>query len=258
MGLPPLTPKQEAFARAYVETSSASRAYRMAYNVGPNTLPTTIAPDAWRVRNLPQVEARINALQAAVAAAFVFDKGQLASFLWKRLMADRAQIVQQVKRCCRHCYGTDHHYQWKDAVEYATAYTKWSEDGARGGPPDYAGGFGFDPHLPPAATCTAEPCLGDGTTTTVIADTLSLEGGAALIYEGVDRFGLPVLADRASDLAAFCKITGLGQGELEGMLRGAAAGGAMGAVSAQAVVEKVKTMNSDDTRRAYLTMIGGA
>ena len=36
-----LTPKQEAFCRAYIETSNASEAYRQAYNAGsmkPNTI----------------------------------------------------------------------------------------------------------------------------------------------------------------------------------------------------------------------------
>lgn len=240
---------------AFVESSSASKAYRAAYDVNPKTLSATIASEAYKVRNLPQVDARINQLQVAAATAFVFDKGQLASFLWQRLLADRAQVVRQVRRCCRCCYGVGHLYQWKDVMEYAAACEKALKDQVP--MPSADGGFGFDPHLSPAATCTAYPCLGDGTTTTVVSDTLSLEGGAALIYEGVDRFGLPILADRAQDLAAFCKVTGMGQSELEGMLRGAAAGGAAGAVAAQAVVEQVKTMSSDDTRRAYLHMIGG-
>ncbi|APY15824.1 hypothetical protein GJU94_13130 [Brucella sp. 10RB9214] len=37
-----LTPKQEAFARAYVETGNASEAYRRAYNVGDKTKPESV------------------------------------------------------------------------------------------------------------------------------------------------------------------------------------------------------------------------
>ena len=37
-----ITPKQEAFARAYVETSNASEAYRRCYDVSPDTKPEVI------------------------------------------------------------------------------------------------------------------------------------------------------------------------------------------------------------------------
>ena len=37
-----LTPKQEEFARVYVETSNASEAYRQAYDVGEKTKPNVI------------------------------------------------------------------------------------------------------------------------------------------------------------------------------------------------------------------------
>lgn len=37
-----MTPKQEAFARIYVETSNASEAYRQAYDVGENTKPEVV------------------------------------------------------------------------------------------------------------------------------------------------------------------------------------------------------------------------
>ena len=36
-----LTPKQEAFACAYVETGNASEAYRRAYDVAPDCKPNT-------------------------------------------------------------------------------------------------------------------------------------------------------------------------------------------------------------------------
>lgn len=58
-----LTPKQEAFAFAYVETGNASEAYRRAYDVSPDCKPETVWNDAYKLRCNPEVAARVKALQ---------------------------------------------------------------------------------------------------------------------------------------------------------------------------------------------------
>ena len=58
-----LTPKQEAFALAYVETSNASEAYRGVYNVSESTKPERIWSDASKVLNNPRVAQRVKELQ---------------------------------------------------------------------------------------------------------------------------------------------------------------------------------------------------
>tara|TARA_R110000744_G_scaffold371480_2_gene482503 strand:- start:1085 stop:1489 length:405 start_codon:yes stop_codon:yes gene_type:complete len=60
-----LTPKQEAFARVYVETSNASEAYRQSYNVGENTKPETVWRKACEVLANGKVGARVAELQLA-------------------------------------------------------------------------------------------------------------------------------------------------------------------------------------------------
>jgi phage terminase small subunit len=60
-----LTGKQEAFARAYVETGNASEAYRKAYTVKPNTKPETVWANASRVLADSKVAARVAELQEA-------------------------------------------------------------------------------------------------------------------------------------------------------------------------------------------------
>ena len=59
----PLTPKQEAFALAYVETGNASEAYRRAYNAG-NMKTEVIANKASALLKKGDVRVRIDALQA--------------------------------------------------------------------------------------------------------------------------------------------------------------------------------------------------
>ena len=60
-----LTPKQEAFALAYVETSNASEAYRQCYDVGENTKPETVWRKACEVLANGKVAARVAELQMA-------------------------------------------------------------------------------------------------------------------------------------------------------------------------------------------------
>ncbi len=62
-----LTPKQEAFARAYVETGNASEAYRRAYNVGSNTKAETINKRASELLTNGEVAGRVAELQAKAA-----------------------------------------------------------------------------------------------------------------------------------------------------------------------------------------------
>ena len=62
-----LTPKQEEFCRAYVETGNASEAYRRAYN--PNGKPETVARSAHELLGNPKVTARVAELREPLATA---------------------------------------------------------------------------------------------------------------------------------------------------------------------------------------------
>jgi phage terminase small subunit len=253
-----LTNKEEAFAIAVVETGNMSLAYRRAYEVGLMTRPNTIWHNAQDIANRPHVAARIRAIQEAAAAQVVFSKQRLAEFFWRRITADRGQLINHRRTCCRYCHGTGNMYQWKDEVEYAAAAVGAVARGEA--VPECDGGFGFDPHRHPNRECAHTNCLGDGIGKTVIQDTMTLAGDAALIYEGVKETaqGIEVkVADRNADAAILMKLLGWSTSDLEGALRGAAAGGAAGALAASAVVEKVKAMDSEDTRRAYLTFTTG-
>ncbi len=62
-----LTPKQEAFACAYVETGNASEAYRRAYDVAPDCKPNTVEKRACELLKNGKVAGRVEQLQAAHA-----------------------------------------------------------------------------------------------------------------------------------------------------------------------------------------------
>lgn len=58
-----LTPKQEKFCLVYVETGSASEAYRQAYDVKPDTKPANINRQAKAIIDNPKIASRIKELQ---------------------------------------------------------------------------------------------------------------------------------------------------------------------------------------------------
>ncbi len=57
-----LTPKRKKFARLVVKTGSKTKAYRAAFDVGPNTLPSTVHEEASRTASIPQVKNEIERL----------------------------------------------------------------------------------------------------------------------------------------------------------------------------------------------------
>ncbi|PQA72210.1 terminase small subunit [Brucella oryzae] len=76
-----LTPKQEAFARAYVETGNASEAYRMAYEVKPTTKPETVWVKASELLANGKVTVRVQELQGKAAQKVAVTVESLATEL---------------------------------------------------------------------------------------------------------------------------------------------------------------------------------
>ncbi|EFH22564.1 terminase small subunit [Neisseria polysaccharea] len=58
-----MTPKQEYFARLYVETGNASEAYRQAYNA-ENMKPETVTNEAYKLLQSPDISAMVDDLKA--------------------------------------------------------------------------------------------------------------------------------------------------------------------------------------------------
>lgn len=64
-----LTPKQEAFVAAYLETGNATEAYRQAYDVKPGTKEATMNRAAKALIDNSKIAARIQELRAPVLEA---------------------------------------------------------------------------------------------------------------------------------------------------------------------------------------------
>lgn len=76
-----LTPKQEAFCLAYVETGNASEAYRRSYDVAGDTKPETVWSEASRLLANPTVSARVKLLQQEARSLALVSVGTLTQEL---------------------------------------------------------------------------------------------------------------------------------------------------------------------------------
>ena len=71
-----MTPKQEQFARLYVETGNASEAYRQAYNAD-NMKPETVTNEAYKLLQDPDISAMVDGLKAEARQRHAVTVGDL-------------------------------------------------------------------------------------------------------------------------------------------------------------------------------------
>lgn len=196
-----LTPKQDAFVAAYIETGNASEAYRRAYNV-ENMLSTTVGHKAHILIKQGQIAAKIAEIRERAIDAVVANRANVLSLLTDLAFGSAADIQQIQVRNCRYCWGRDHRRQWKNEAEFGFALAEaidgtsadmaqWERDTAIGmnkpqpasrAMPDNLGGFGFDVTAQPNPECPF--CLGEGHVTPVVKDTRLLKGSARRLYAG--------------------------------------------------------------------------
>jgi phage terminase small subunit len=181
-----LTQKQEDFARYYVECRNATTAYRLAYNVGRDTLPTTLWSEASRTLAHPMVAARVQELQEAAAGLTLVKARDIVQDWVDQADTDANELVQLRTVNCRHCWGASQRYQWRDEDELLDAVLLKQEEVDRGVKhvkmPDVRGGFGFDPKKPPNPDCVK--CLGAGNVVVKFTDTDKLSPRARKLYKG--------------------------------------------------------------------------
>lgn len=89
-----LTPKQEDFVQAFLETGNASEAYKRAYNVKPTTKNETIRVSAAKLLSDPNITLRVSELQERASAKVVLTR----AWVLERLMrnADKALELEDV------------------------------------------------------------------------------------------------------------------------------------------------------------------
>lgn len=254
--------KQARYAELYVVYNNKCRAYREVYGDGRADAPHDYSAATY-IHNTPSVRAYVRELERAAAQAVDIDvQGILAHDMavieGHKLIQD---MQRRVWRCCRHCYGVNHKYQWIDEDEYCNALASAMDAAALRKDesptlPTDVGGFGYDSHLSPITSCKA--CSGDGVQVTIFVDTRLLEGPAAAAFKGVKetKNGIEILThdiDKAKE--RLLRAAGVFGDDAASVAKGAAAGAAVGAAAAQALAQRTASMTPEEKRKAYLSLV---
>jgi phage terminase small subunit len=199
-----LTPKQDAFVLAYLETGNASEAYRRAYDVR-RMLPATINNNASVLLRHNAIAERIQAHRDATENSATLDRAGVLALITEIATADASKLTEVQVRCCRHCWGVGHRKQWKNPMEWSFALAEaqdrdaaqmaaWEKDVAIGSKrprpdpvplPEDTGGYGFDVTASPNPECPV--CLGEGHEVVKVKDTRKLKGAAKRLFAGAKR-----------------------------------------------------------------------
>lgn len=210
-----LTASERAFVAAFVVNDNAAESYRSTHSV-KNLTEIAVASRAYRVVKRQHVADAIEVARKKVGDTFLFDAKDVLMEWLDIATADPNELTSYQRRCCRHCYGKNHNYQWRDAEEYAGEIASVidnnaSKKGKNAKPlPDAAGGYGFNFALRPHPDCTH--CRGEGIGTMFVHDTTKLSRKARKLFGGVQQTaqGLKiVMRDQDEALANYAKALGM-------------------------------------------------
>ncbi|WP_186121082.1 terminase small subunit [Burkholderia gladioli] len=186
-----LTPKQQAFVDEYlVDLCAAAAARRAGYSE------RTARQQGDRLLTNVAVQAAIASAMKARGERTRMTADHVLQLAEAMLMADVNALISYQHRCCRHCWGIGHAYQWKNERELALARQAHARalaaavkakvpPDARPAPPDESGGLGFDPRTAPHPKCPE--CFGEGIQHEVVADTRNLPPAVRALYTGLKR-----------------------------------------------------------------------
>jgi phage terminase small subunit len=181
-----LTEKQKRFADEFLIDLNATAAYRRA---GYTAKGNAAEVNASKLLRNTKVQEYIQQRQGDRQKRTEITQDMVLQRWWAIATADPNELIHLRRLCCRHCFGINHEYQWRDEEEYEAA-VKAELEAARmeGREPvtlSNAGGYGFDRLLRPHPKCPS--CRGEGRPDLHMADTRDLTGPAKLLYAGIKQ-----------------------------------------------------------------------
>lgn len=192
-----LTEREAHFVTHYLECRDKYEAYRKAGYTGGDRAARML------FRKIPVARA-INRGIEQLQQDVILSAQEILRHWNEIATADPGEISQMRRCCCRHCWGENFFYQWRDVEEYDKAAAKAAADGRK--EPEY-GGLGFMPNDDPNPDCPR--CAGEGIEDVFLSDTRDVTGPARRLIAGVKKtkFGIEIIQrdqDAAlKNLAAF-------------------------------------------------------
>jgi phage terminase small subunit len=179
----PLTDKQKMFVLEYlVDLNATQAAIRAGYSeknadkIGPELIGNT------------RVQEAIQEAMKARSERTEITQDKVLRHWWSIATADPNEIIHLRRVCCRHCFGIEYQYQWRDKEEYQRAVDEAisnAKEDEEPKIPSNAGGYGFDRLLRPHPKCPY--CRGEGREEVHIEDTRDIGPKAKLLYAGIKQ-----------------------------------------------------------------------
>lgn len=199
----PLSEKQKRFVDEYlVDLNGTQAAIRTGYAAGSADV------TAARLLGDARIKAYLQQRMADREQRTEITQDLVLKRWWEIASADAAELTAVHYRCCRHCYGDGHAYQWIDENEFERAVVNAKREELT--PPTDEGGYGFNPTLSPHAKCPK--CYGEGHVHVHLADTRKLSQAGRLLFDGVKetKFGIEIkVQDRAKALENIARHLGM-------------------------------------------------
>jgi hypothetical protein len=200
-----LSDQHALFVYWYVKTKNRVEAYRKAgYKCEGNA---AYAAASRLYRNV-KVSKAIRALLNRFRERFTADLDEVVDQLVAITRADPNSISQYRRVNCRHCWGENNLYQWRDIQEYDRAAAKAMKDGRS--EPEY-GGLGFVTNADPNPDCPR--CNGEGEGQILMGDTRDLDVNEHAYFLGVKQTKNGIEAVTESKQAARAMLVKIIQGE---------------------------------------------
>jgi hypothetical protein len=200
-----LSDQQALFVYWYVKTKNRVEAYRKAgYKCEGNT---AYAAASRMYRNV-KVSKAIRELSNRFRERYTADLDEIVDQLVAITRADPNALTQYRRVNCRHCWGENNLYQWRDIQEYDRAAAKAMKDGRS--EPEY-GGLGFVTNADPNPDCPR--CNGEGEGELLMGDTRDLDANEHAYFLGVKQTKNGIEAVTESKQAARAMLVKIIQGE---------------------------------------------
>lgn len=170
----PLTTREHIFTLRVFEGVGSINAYRACFNVAGAT-DVTVEKRANQLLNKENVKFELARMREQAARIAKIDVATVVEEIRDLAFADQHDAYKVKAYCCRHCWGIEFNYQWKDAHEFNYAVQSYEaaqkEARARGmfmqiPPPNDEGGYEFKKNMPPNPDCPE--CDGDGSDVKVV------------------------------------------------------------------------------------------
>ena len=211
-----LTKKQRGFVSDFLASDNVKESYRRNYSCHGMT-ENSIAGAASALKRSPKVAAAIEFARKDTLEKLEIGIQDVMQHWVDIATADPNELVSYQRRCCRHCWGRGHRYQWTDRDEFAyslagvmDANANRKRNQAAQELPSDSGGYGFNFTTRPHPECPK--CRGEGIGDTYIHDTTKLSRQGRRLYAGLKHTqnGVTVLMNSQTDaLANIAKALGM-------------------------------------------------